>query len=176
MENQFDQYVGLHKIFMMELSALSVNKINPIPEWFSSHIIKMPNQCICTTPIEYEHHIVNRLNKNTCIVGSDCVEYIGINFELKCTKCNAMLSNKVHRVHTNKLVCPKCNREEKKLFVQQANYILYDWNGPWNRKTFKTVVECEEWVIKILNSNRTSVSLEAFKSYAGKIYDFEYKT
>lgn len=169
------------KKFLEELRKLSTFKEDPIPEWEVIEAYKGEGtKCICTKVIENEFVIKNKINGLKVIIGCDCAERFNIEFVLQCKTCSSPLGNKIRRLLNKDLICPACKREErakrKEYIAALSNYRCWIY-GPWYKKRFKDIIENQEWVEGILNTDPSGMypitCYDSFKEYCNFFYDIK---
>lgn len=176
------------KKFFEKLREKSVFKQDPIPEWSVIHDIEGDGSstCICSTPIQYQFTIRNKLNGMHLVIGSECVKRFGIEFV--CDNCGASLGNITQRLIKKDYLCPLCKKEkqrqqeaeERRERIRQqmeqtkiqarintlSRFRLY-WFGVHYGKSFPQVVQDAsiEYLNRLINIESKNKSLEAFEEY-----------
>lgn len=168
-------------IFEREMRKKSINKGDFIQEW--ELVMKChgaASQCICTHQIEENYFIINKITREQCIIGSDCVQR-WLNPKLNCKGCDKPLGCIMQRIKKQEFYCRSCKTLKQKTVDQFSSWKIA-YPGPWKGKTFCKVSENEEWVETLINTPKwkgtsppsySYKSLHAFHKYADSKFEFE---
>lgn len=161
--------------FYLRLCEESVNKEDPVPEWFVQDTEGGDGSCICGKELKVLYTIKNRLNGKHLIIGSECQKKFGVECAVLCEQCEKPLSNVSNRVKENNMICPRCTRENKKeqTKLDKLGRTIMKWNGPWKGMTFSDVAKNIQWTEWFLNKDYSNKTLMDFQEYCNSIYEID---